>query len=134
MNTLRIALAQINTIVGDIEGNTKKIIEKIELAKQMGVDIVAFPELSLTGYPPEDLLFKPHFVAKNKEAVNELAKYVTKSLIAVVGFVDEDSDIYNAAAVINDGKIVAIYHKNYLPNYGVFDEFRYFQRGDKALV
>lgn len=134
MKILRIALAQINTVVGDIEGNVKKIVDKIELAKQMGVDIVAFPELALTGYPPEDLLFKPHFVAKNKEAVSELAKHVTKSLVAVVGFVDQDSDIYNAAAVLHDGKIVTVYHKNYLPNYGVFDEFRYFQRGDKALV
>lgn len=134
MKILRIALAQINTVVGDIEGNVKKIVDKIELAKQMGVDIVAFPELALTGYPPEDLLFKPHFVTKNKEAVSELAKHVTKSLVAVVGFVDQDSDIYNAAAVLHDGKIVAVYHKNYLPNYGVFDEFRYFQRGDKALV
>lgn len=134
MNTLRIGLAQINTIVGDIEGNAKKIVDKIELAKQMGADIVAFPELALTGYPPEDLLFKPHFVARNKQVLNELARYVSKSLVAVVGFVDQDSDIYNAAAILHDGKVVAIYHKNYLPNYGVFDEFRYFQRGDRALV
>ncbi len=134
MSRLRIALAQINTVVGDIEGNAKKIIEKIELAKQMGADIVAFPELALTGYPPEDLLFKPHFVSKNVQMVGELAKYVTKSLVAVVGFVDRDSDIYNAAAVLHDGKIAAVYHKNYLPNYGAFDEFRYFQRGDRALV
>lgn len=134
MKTLRVALAQINSVVGDVEGNLKKIIDKIELSKQMGVDIVAFPELALTGYPPEDLLFKPHFVAKNKEAVNNLAKYVTKSLVAIVGFVDKDNDIYNAAAVLHDGKLKAIYHKNYLPNYSVFDEFRYFQQGDKALV
>lgn len=134
MNTLRIGLAQINTIVGDIEGNAKKIVDKIELAKQMGADIVAFPELALTGYPPEDLLFKPHFVARNKQVLNELARYVSKSLVAVVGFVDQDSDIYNAAAILHNGKVVAIYHKNYLPNYGVFDEFRYFQRGDRALV
>lgn len=134
MNELRIGLAQINTIVGDIEGNARKIIEKIEMAKKMDVDVIAFPELALTGYPPEDLVFKPHFVDKNKQMVHQVAKYVPESLVAVVGFVDEEGDTYNAAAVLHDGKICAVYHKNYLPNYGVFDEFRYFQQGDKALV
>ncbi|MCX7778589.1 MAG: NAD+ synthase, partial [Armatimonadetes bacterium] len=134
MRSLRVALAQINATVGDIEGNTKKIAEGIERAKEVRADIVAFPELAVTGYPPEDLLFKPHFVERNKEAVCELAKLVPKSLVAVIGFVDEDGDIFNAAAVLHDGKVVAIYRKHYLPNYGVFDEFRYFQQGNEALV
>ncbi|MCS3917668.1 NAD+ synthase [Fervidibacter sacchari] len=135
MRTLRVALAQINATVGDIEGNVKKIAEGIERAKEVRADVVAFPELAVTGYPPEDLLFKPHFIALNKEAVNELAKLVPKSLVAVVGFVDEDSDdIFNAAAVLHDGKIATVYRKHYLPNYGVFDEFRYFCQGSEALV
>lgn len=134
MNTLRVGLAQINSTVGDIEGNVEKILEKLELAQQFSVDVVAFPELVITGYPPEDLLFKRHFIDQNKKALEKIAKYVPKSMIAVVGFVDENSDIFNAAAVLNNGSIVAVYRKNYLPNYGVFDEFRYFQHGDKALV
>lgn len=134
MRTLRIALGQINATVGDIERNAEKIAEGIERALEVRADIVAFPELSVTGYPPEDLLFKPHFIAKNIEAVHELAKRVPKSLVAVVGFVDEDSDIFNAAAVLHDGEVVAIYRKHYLPRYGVFDEQSYFQRGDEALV
>lgn len=134
MQTLRVALAQINTTVGDIEGNARKIAEGIERAKEICADIVAFPELSVTGYPPEDLLFKPHFIARNKEAVQELARRVPKSLVAVVGFVDEDGDLFNAAAILHDGEVVAVYHKHYLPNYGVFDEFRYFQQGTEGLV
>ncbi len=134
MRTLRVALAQINATVGDIEGNAKKIADGIERAKEIRADIVAFPELAVTGYPPEDLLFKPHFVARNKEVVAELAKQVPKSLVAVVGFVDEDGDLFNAAAILHDGKIAAVYRKHYLPNYGVFDEFRYFQQGSEGLV
>ncbi|ABS60620.1 NAD+ synthase [Fervidobacterium nodosum] len=134
MNKVRLALAQINATVGDIEGNKNKIIEYINKALENDVDIVIFPELSITGYPPEDLLFKSHFVRKNKEAIEEIARHVPKSLVVVVGFVDEEGDIFNAAAVINDGKVQAKYRKNYLPNYGVFDEMRYFQKGTKALV
>lgn len=134
MRSLRVALAQINATVGDIEGNAEKIAERIEQAKEVRADIVAFPELALSGYPPEDLLFKPHFIARNKEAIHELAKLVPQSLVAIVGFVDEDNDIFNAAAVLHDGKIVATYHKRYLPNYNVFDESRYFQRGKEGLV
>lgn len=134
MRSLRVALAQINATVGDIEGNARKIAEGIERAKEVRADVVAFPELAVTGYPPEDLLFKPHFIARNKEAVQELAQLVPKSLVAVVGFVDEDGDIFNAATVLHDGKVAAVYRKHYLPNYGVFDEFRYFQQGDEPLV
>ncbi len=134
MRTLRVALAQINATVGDIEGNARKIAEGIEKAREVRADIVAFPELAVTGYPPEDLLLKTHFVAKNIEAVRELATRVPRSLVAVVGFVDEAEDLFNAAAVLHDGQIVAVYRKHYLPNYGVFDEFRYFQQGDEPLV
>ncbi|MFA4030341.1 MAG: hypothetical protein GDYSWBUE_002011 [Candidatus Fervidibacterota bacterium] len=134
MQALRVALAQINATVGDIEGNIHKVAEGIKRAMDARADIVAFPELVVTGYPPEDLLFKPHFVQRNKDAVLELSKLVPKSLIAVVGFVDEDGDIFNAAAILHDGKVVAVYRKHYLPNYGVFDEFRYFQQGNEALV
>lgn len=134
MRKIRLALAQINPTVGDIDGNKSKILEYIDKAKSFGADIVLFPELAITGYPPEDLLFKPHFIAKNIEAIQEIAQHVPETIVAVVGFVDEDSDIYNAAAVINGGKIHAIYRKNYLPNYGVFDEMRYFQKGSRGLV
>ncbi|MFN4201148.1 NAD+ synthase [Fervidobacterium riparium] len=134
MNKVRLALAQINSTVGDIEGNKKKIIDSIVEANKLGADIVVFPELAITGYPPEDLLFKTHFIEDNEKALKEIATFVPKSLVAVVGFVDKDGDIYNAAGVLNDGKLIAKYHKNYLPNYGVFDEMRYFQKGNKALV
>lgn len=134
MRNVRIALAQINTTVGDIEGNKQKIIEFIKQAVSYNADVLLFPEMSITGYPPEDLLFKTHFIQDNIKALEEIAQIVPKSLIAVVGFVDINGDIYNAAAVINNGKVVAKYHKNYLPNYGVFDEMRYFQKGNKALV
>jgi len=131
---IRLGLSQINTTVGDIDGNVRRIIEQIERAVKTGVDVLAFPELTITGYPPEDLLFKPHFLQRNIEALSTIASHVPDNLMAVVGFVDEEGDIYNGAAVLHDGKVVGKYHKNYLPNYGVFDEMRYFQHGDKALV
>ncbi|MCS7254328.1 MAG: NAD+ synthase [Armatimonadota bacterium] len=134
MQVLRVALAQVNATVGDIEGNARKIAEGIERAKEVRADVVAFPELAVTGYPPEDLLYKPHFIACNSEAVLKLAQLVPKSLVAVVGFVYKDGDIFNAAAVLHDCKVAAIYRKHYLPNYGVFDEFRYFRQSDEALV
>lgn len=134
MQKIRVALAQINSTVGDIEGNKNKILNYINKAESFGADIVIFPELTVTGYPPEDLLFKPHFIFKNINAIEEIALNTPKTIVATVGFVDEDSDIYNAASVISGGKIHAIYRKNYLPNYGVFDEMRYFQKGSRALV
>lgn len=133
MKHLRIALAQINLSVGDIPGNIKKISKGIEKAKASGAHIVCFPELSITGYPPEDLLLKPKFIDDNLKALEELKKY-TDSIVAVVGFVDRKEDIFNAAAVIQNKKIVDIYHKEYLPNYGVFDENRYFQSGTRVPV
>ena len=134
MNTIRVALAQINPTVGDLAGNTELVLDYITRAKAIGADIVAFPELALTGYPPEDLLLKPHFVRANIEALERVVAS-TRDVIVVVGFVDTDgSDIYNAAAVIADGKLIDSYHKNFLPNYGVFDEERYFQRGSSCPV
>ena len=134
MNTLRIALAQINPTVGDLEKNTTLVLDYIDRSREVGADIVAFPELALTGYPPEDLLLKPHFVRENIEALYRIIE-AAGDLIVVVGFVDTDgSDIYNAAAVIAGGKLVDAYHKNFLPNYGVFDEERYFQSGTRCPV
>ncbi len=131
---LRVALAQINVTVGDLEGNKQKILTAIQRASQAGTHIVCFPELALAGYPPEDLLLKPGFVDANLRALRELieASRAFPGLTSVIGFVDRDHDIYNAAAVVHEGKLYGTYHKHYLPNYGVFDENRYFQAGRKA--
>lgn len=134
MKMIRLALAQINLTVGDIDGNKEKVKNYINMALNENADVVVFPELTITGYPPEDLLFKTHFIQKNLEALEEIAKQVPKNLVAIVGFVELDSDLYNAAAVINDGKVLGVYRKNYLPNYNVFDEMRYFQKGKKGVV
>ncbi len=133
MKKLRIALAQINCTVGAIDRNVEKICEYLEKAKAMEADLVAFPELAVTGYPPEDLLLKSHFVDNNLRAVEKIVKR-TKDIVAVVGFVDRRDDIYNAAAIIHNGTLVDVYHKMYLPNYGVFDEERYFQAGKTCTV
>ena len=132
-HSLRLALAQLNLTVGDIEGNTNKIIENIAQARDRGADLVIFPELAVTGYPPEDLLLKQNFVEENVAAVQKIASE-TKGITAVVGFVDVSRDIYNAAAILHNGELVGIQHKFFLPNYGVFDEDRYFQSGTKAQV
>src|SRR5215472_8183372 len=133
---LRVALAQINVTVGDLEGNTQKILSYMQQAHAAGSHIVCTPELALTGYPPEDLLLKPGFVAAQLRKLDELinASRDLPGLTAVIGFVDRDHDIYNAAAIIYEGKLYGTYHKHYLPNYGVFDEYRYFQVGRKAPV
>ncbi len=133
MSTIRIALAQINTTVGDFAGNAAKIIASIEQAKRAGADIVAVPELSLTGYPPEDLLLKPQFISANRKALDDIIAAST-GIISIVGFVDRTTDIHNAAAVICDGKLEAVYRKNFLPNYSVFDEYRYFDAGQSAPI
>lgn len=133
MRRLRLGMAQINTTVGDFQGNTKKILEAIAHGKSLGVDLLTFPELAVCGYPPEDLLQKPKFVAENLKAIKKIEKQAS-GLTVVVGFVDVQSDIYNAAAIIHDGKLAGIYHKIYLPNYGVFDENRYFQAGQDCPV
>jgi len=121
-------MAQINSTVGDLTGNRDRIIDCIGRAKKAGADIVAFPELAVTGYPPEDLLLKPQFVKDNLKTLREI-QAATKGITAVVGFVDKDDFLYNAAAVLHNGKHVSTYHKILLPNYGVFDEYRYFHPG-----
>ncbi len=133
---LRVALAQVNVTVGDLEANTEKIRAAMQHAHAAGAHIVCLPELALTGYPPEDLLLKPGFVAANLRKLDELidASRDLPGLTAVTGFVDRDHDIYNAAAIIHEGNLAGTYHKHYLPNYGVFDENRYFQAGHKAPV
>jgi NAD+ synthase (glutamine-hydrolysing) len=128
MHRLRIGLAQINTTVGDLRGNTRRIIGGLERAREQSVDLVLFPELAVPGYPPEDLLLKPSFIEANQVSLKELLPH-TRGLTAVVGFADADSDIYNAAAVLHDGQLVGTYHKTLLPNYAVFDEVRYFKAG-----
>ncbi len=133
---LRVALAQVNATVGDLDGNTQKILTSMQQAHAAGAHIVCFPELALTGYPPEDLLLKPGFVVANLRKLDTLvqASRDLPGLTAVIGFVDRDQDIYNAAAVVHEGALVGVYHKHYLPNYGVFDENRYFQAGQLAPV
>ncbi|HEY55908.1 MAG TPA: NAD+ synthase [Dehalococcoidia bacterium] len=133
MRRLRLGMAQINTTVGDFQGNTQKILEAIAHGRSLGVDLLAFPELAVCGYPPEDLLLKPQFIKENLRAIKKMEKH-TSGLTIIVGFVDAQGDIYNAAAVIHDGKLAGIYHKIYLPNYGVFDENRYFQAGQDCPV
>lgn len=130
---LRIGLAQINTIVGDFEYNYEKIVKYIKKAQSVGCDIIAFPELALCGYPPEDLVFKHEFISLNEFYIRKIAS-ASKNIISIVGFIHSDTDIYNSAAVICDGKIIGIYNKIFLPNYGVFDEERYFSKGKNALV
>jgi len=133
LHNIRVGIAQINSTVGDLSGNTRKIIESIDQAKSLGVDLLTFPELAITGYPPEDLLLKPQFIKQNRESLNRIIEHCS-DIAVVVGFVDSDGDIYNAAAVLYDKKLVGVYHKFYLPNYGVFDENRYFQAGRECPV
>jgi len=128
MRTLRVGLAQINTTVGDLDGNVARVLEYVGRARDLGVDVVSFPELTVTGYPPEDLLLRPQFVRDNLEALEAVVKGCG-GITAVVGFVGLDGDIYNSAAVIHDGRLADVYHKQRLPNYGVFDEMRYFSPG-----
>lgn len=134
MKDRRIAGAQINCTVGDLEGNCMRILSAIEEAKAYGAHIVAFPELAVTGYPPEDLLLKPKFVEDNVSSLCRLARSV-EGITAIVGFVDrEDGILFNSAAVIDDREVKGVYHKMLLPNYGVFDEKRYFAPGREAKV
>ncbi len=130
---LRLGLAQINATVGDLEGNARLIVDRLETARDAGVDLVCFPELALTGYPPEDLVLKPAFVKDNLKQL-EFVIAASRGISAVVGFVDQDSDIFNAAAFISDGRLMGVYHKVFLPNYGVFDEQRYFTPGHRCPI
>ncbi|MET0729281.1 MAG: NAD+ synthase [Acidimicrobiales bacterium] len=133
MARIRIALCQLNTVVGDLDGNVERILAAYIDAEAAGCDIAVFPELTITGYPPEDLVLKRSFVAANREALDKVAVR-TGRCAAVVGFVDTDRDLYNAAAVCVGGEIVGTYRKRLLPNYAVFDEQRYFAPGDSALT
>jgi NAD+ synthase (glutamine-hydrolysing) len=133
MRRLRIAMAQINTTVGDFDGNVKKILGAIDTARTYKADIVTLPELAICGYPPEDLLFKPQFIQANLQSLEKIVE-ASQGITAVVGYIDSDGDIYNAAALISDGKLVGTYHKIFLPNYGVFDENRYFRAGNECPI
>ncbi|MFQ5576045.1 MAG: NAD+ synthase, partial [Anaerolineae bacterium] len=133
MDTLRLAMAQINTTVGDLQPNHDKIVAGLSRARQAGAQIILFPELAICGYPPEDLLLKPSFINANRQYLDKLLPH-SRGLTAVVGFVDAADDIYNAAAVLHNGRLAGVYRKFLLPNYGVFDEERYFKRGASDII
>ena len=135
MRQLRVALAQMNPAVGDLAGNVRAILDRLEEAERLGADLVAFPELVITGYPPEDLVMRRAFLRDNLRALEQVREATRgKRVTAVVGFVDLERDAYNAAAVLHDGHRAGVYHKQYLPNYGVFDEARYFRAGQESPV
>ena len=127
---MKVALAQINTVVGDVWGNVEKTAGALERAVEGGAELVAFPELTMTGYPPEDLLLRPSFIRDNLDALEKFTGKVPEGVVAAVGFVDLDGDLHNACAVISGGEVLHRYHKRFLPNYGVFDENRYFREGE----
>jgi NAD+ synthase (glutamine-hydrolysing) len=130
---MRIALAQMNTIVGDLDGNRERIVRRLEEAREAGADLVLFPELAVTGYPPEDLLLRPGFLRAAARTLDDIASQ-TSGITALVGTPHLDRDLYNACAVCSDGAVKAIYRKQFLPNYGVFDEDRYFQPGRELVL
>jgi NAD+ synthase (glutamine-hydrolysing) len=125
---MRLALAQLNTVVGDLDGNRARILERLEEARSAGADLVLFPELAVTGYPPEDLLLRPGFLRAADRSLEEIAR-ACRGIAALVGTPHFDRDLYNACAVCVGGEVRAIYRKRFLPNYGVFDEARYFASG-----
>lgn len=133
MSILRIALAQINPTIGDFKGNLKKVKDCLDRGRENDVDIVVFPELTTTGYPPEDLLLKPSFIKENLRTLDEIIK-ASHDISCVIGFVEDDKELYNSAAFICDCKVLGTCQKLSLPNYGVFDEKRYFTVGDKHTV
>ena len=136
MPEIRVALSQINPTVGDIKGNKDLIQSELKRAQESGADIIAFPELAITGYPPEDLLYNPDFIDSAKEAIEQIAK-ASLGIVTIIGYPEKDpngGELYNSAAVISDGKIVDIYRKKLLPNYGVFDERRYFSTGSPTAT
>ncbi len=130
---MRLALAQINSIVGDIDGNRQRILGCLSDARGAGADLVVYPELAVTGYPPEDLLLRPGFVRAAHASLEEMAR-ATTGIVALVGTPWFDRDLANACAVCAHGRVQAIYRKHFLPNYGVFDEHRYFARGRDLLL
>ena len=130
---MRLALAQLNFVVGDLEGNRRKILDHLSQARTAGADLVVFPELATTGYPPEDLLLRPGFVRASHESLEEVAR-AAEGIVALVGTPWFDRDLANACAVCADGRVHAIYRKHFLPNYGVFDEHRYFAEGRDLVL
>jgi NAD+ synthase (glutamine-hydrolysing) len=130
---MRLALAQINTTVGDLDGNQERILQAIAEARGAGADLVLLPELAVTSYPPEDLLLRPGFIRAAEESLQEIARE-TRDVVALVGFPHFDRDLYNACAVCADGEVKAVYRKRFLPNYGVFDEDRYFAPARECLL
>ncbi|NOZ49950.1 MAG: NAD+ synthase [Chloroflexi bacterium] len=134
MSLIRLALAQLNLTVGDVSGNTRRILECLDEARSQGADVVIFPELATAGYPPEDLLLKTDFIAANARAVAQIQQ-ATAGLTVVLGYpAADDYDLYNAAVILQDGRRVGEYRKHFLPNYAVFDENRYFGRGQISPV
>jgi NAD+ synthase (glutamine-hydrolysing) len=130
---MRLALAQINTVVGDLDGNRAKILARLDEAREAGADLVLFPELAVTGYPPEDLLLRPGFIRAARRSVEHLAK-AAHGITALVGAPHLEADLHNACFVLADGEIRGIYRKRFLPNYGVFDEDRYFAPGNDLML
>src|SRR5205809_2956431 len=130
---MRLALAQINTVVGDLDGNAERIGRRLAEAKEQQADLVVFPELAVTGYPPEDLLLRPSLVQAAQQKAEELAREA-RGIVALIGVPWLDRDLYNACAVCAAGEIEAVYRKRFLPNYGVFDEDRYFAPARECLL
>ena len=130
---MRLALAQIDTVVGDLDGNRDRILARLDEAREARADLVLFPELAVTGYPPEDLLLRPSFLRAARRTLDEVAA-ASKGISALVGFPHLDRDLFNACAVVVDGRVEAVYEKHFLPNYGVFDEDRYFQPGRDLVL
>jgi NAD+ synthase (glutamine-hydrolysing) len=130
---MRLALAQLNTVVGDLDGNRDLIVARLGEARDAGADLVVFPELAVTGYPPEDLLLRPGFVRAARRSLEQIAAEA-RDVVALVGFPFYDADLYNACAVCADGRVQAVYRKRFLPNYGVFDEDRYFAPGRDLVL
>src|SRR5918996_2006333 len=130
---MRIALAQLNLVVGDLDGNCAKILSALADATEAGADLVVFPELAITGYPPEDLLLRPGFLLAARASLEEIARAAT-DVVALVGTPWLDRDLANACAVCADGRVQTVYRKQFLPNYGVFDEHRYFAEGRDLVL
>src|SRR3954467_9217473 len=130
---MRIALAQMNSVVGDLDGNRDRVLERLAQARDAGADLVLFPELAVTGYPPEDLLLRPGFIRAAERSLEAIARE-TRDVVALVGTPFYDRDLYNACAVCTGGEVKAVYRKRFLPNYGVFDEDRYFASGRDLVL
>ena len=130
---MRLALAQIDSTVGDLDGNRERILARLAEAKEAGADVVLFPELAVTGYPPEDLLLRPSFIRAAERSLSAIAREV-RGIVAFVGTPHLERDLYNACAVCAAGEVKALYRKRFLPNYGVFDEHRYFAPGRDLIL